>query len=312
MAIAAGSLPTAEAIAAPIGTNAPYLYCAEGQDLDPLKVMEATGIRQFTLAFILSDGSCNPTWVGERSLHGSREETLISRIRAKGGDVVVSFGGSGGKKLGELCASAEALAAAYRKVVDAYALQAIDIDLEGSELFTSDDARQRIVDALKKLQSERPDLRIFITFGTLATGPYEVQKDLIQRAADAGLAVTAWTAMPFDFSAKGHPGTMAEASISSLNGLATAVAASYKYDVATAFRHLGISSMNGKTDQPDEMVSPDDFTVIANFARAHQLARFTFWSVNRDHACLDKVSDTCSGIDQAPYAFTRIVAGYGG
>lgn len=311
VAIAVFSLPAAQAIAAPIGSNAPYLYYIEGQELDPLQVMAATGIRQFTLAFVLSDGGCNPLWDGERQLRGAGEEKMISAIRAKGGDVVVSIGGSNGRKLALICSSSAALASAYRQVIDAYALRAIDIDLEGDELFDSSDVRQRIVDALTIIQTERPDLRIFITFGTLPTGPYEVQKDLMQRAAAAGLKPAAWTAMPFDFGTKGHTGSMAEASISSLNGVAAAVAAAYKYDLDTAFRHVGVSSMNGKTDQADETVSIDDFAAIAAFARDHQLARLTFWSVNRDQSCADKVTDQCSGITQDPYAFTKIVAGYG-
>jgi hypothetical protein len=46
---------------------------------------------------------------------------------------------------------------------------------------------------------------------------------------------------------------------------------------------------------------------------AHHLARFAFWSVNRDLPCTaNSNSNTCSGIAQQPYAFTRTSVSYGG
>jgi hypothetical protein len=55
--------------------------------------------------------------------------------------VVVSFGGWSGDKLGEKCSSASALAGAYQKVINAYHLKAIDIDIENTE-FGSSTVRQ--------------------------------------------------------------------------------------------------------------------------------------------------------------------------
>ena len=41
---------------------------------------------------------------------------------------------------------------------------------------------------------------------------------------------------------------MAQATISASDGLQAVVAAAYGYDAATAYNHIGISSMNGRTD----------------------------------------------------------------
>jgi hypothetical protein len=46
------------------------------------------------------------------------------------------------------------------------------------------------------------------------------------------------------------------------------------------------------------------------FAQLHHLARFTFWSVNRDRQC--GAVEECSGIQQAPFAFTDVIAEYHG
>ena len=79
-----------------------------------------------------------------------------------------------------------------------------------------------------------------------------------------------------------------------------------------AYAIMGIPSMNGKTDESDETVSTTDFKNILAFANAHHLSRLTFWAVNRDRACSSGASagDSCSGVSQSAYAFTKIFAPY--
>jgi hypothetical protein len=60
-------------------------------------------------------------------------------------------------------------------------------------------------------------------------------------------------------------------------------------------------------------VSLSDFRVIRAYARAHHLARFTFWAVNRDRPCgPNGWADACSGIAQEPWAFTTMIARFHG
>ena len=110
--------------------------------------------------------------------------------------------------------------------------------------------------------------------------------------------------MPFDF---GAPRTdMGDASIRALEGTEADIAAAYGLGEAAAYEHVGVSSMNGETDETSEVVEALDFETIISFAEAHRLARVSFWSVNRDRAC--KPARECSGIAQAPYAFSDVVA----
>jgi chitinase len=70
-------------------------------------------------------------------------------------------------------------------------------------------------------------------------------------------------------------------------------------------------SMNGKTDEPGETVTTADFNTMLTYAKSHHIARFTFWSVNRDRQCTSgSDADACSGISQSPYAFTKIITQY--
>jgi hypothetical protein len=314
-ALAAASLaviPSSQAATAdPVGMNAVYEYFGWGNPQSPTTVMSSTGIQQFTLAFMLSDGGCNPKWDGDRALTGGNDQSKINAIRSKGGDVVVSFGGWSGDKLGEKCSSASALAGAYQKVINAYKLKAIDIDIEATE-FSSGTVRQRVISALKTIQNNNSGIKIYVTFGTTPTGPDSAGKDLIKKGAAAGLTVTGWTIMPFDFG--GHSGSMGTVSKTAADGLKNAVASAYGYSSGTAYTHIGISSMNGRTDESDETVSTSDFNTILSYAKSHHIARFTFWSVNRDRQCggSNTDGDSCSGIAQSAYAFTKIIAQYHG
>jgi chitinase len=289
---------------------APYEYLGWGNPQRPTDVMAATGVTWFTLAFMLSDGGCNPAWDGSRALTGGSDQSAINSIRAAGGDVIVSFGGWSGNKLGEKCSSASALAGAYQKVINAYHLKAIDIDIENTE-FGNATVRQRVVDALKIVKANNAGIVTYVTFGTTPSGPDSTGRDLINKGAAAGLANDGWVVMPFDFG--GHSGSMGQASVSAMDGLEAAVKSAYGYSDDVAFRHIGLSSMNGKTDEADETVSTNDFQTILAYARQHHIVRFAFWSINRDRSCTSGAdADSCSGISQQPYDFTRIAVRYAG
>jgi hypothetical protein len=118
--------------------------------------------------------------------------------------------------------------------------------------------------------------------------------------------------MPFDFGAP--VSNMGATSVAAARGLDAALVSAYHLSPATAYQHVGISTMNGDTDETDETVSTSDFDTMLAFAQTNHLARFTFWSVNRDRQCAagEGPSDDCSGVAQVPYAFTSIIAGYHG
>ncbi|WP_051792353.1 chitinase [Amycolatopsis jejuensis] len=308
LALAAGAALTATAGTASAAPDpvvaAPYLYQWGGQ-ADPAAAMEATGVKSFTLAFMLSSGGCNPAWDGNRALDGT-DSAMIQKIRAAGGDVIPSFGGWQGTKLGPQCGSPEELAGAYQKVIDAYQLKAIDLDVENTDEFENATVQDRILNAVKITKQKNPNLRVVITIGTTPQGPNDWGKRLITQAKALGADVDVWSVMPFDFS---DGGDMAAMTKSAVDGLATQLKSTFGWDDATAYRRSGLSSMNGKTDRAGETVSVADFTAIRTYADDHHLGRLTFWATNRD---CPGTGSGCSGIDQEKYAFTKIVAGYAG
>ncbi|WLQ39549.1 RICIN domain-containing protein [Streptomyces laculatispora] len=284
---------------------APYLYNGWGSPPSPTTVMNATGVKWFTLAFVLSNGYCNPQWDGGRPLTGGVDQQTVNTVRAAGGDVIPSFGGWSGNKLESSCSSAAELAAAYQKVINAYGLKAIDIDIE-ADAYASATVQQRTVDALKTVKAANPGVKLYLTFGTGQSGPDD---SLIRKASASGLTVDSWTIMPFDFGGAGK--NMGNLTVSAAEGLKNAVKSAYGYTDDLAYRHTGISSMNGITDD-NETVTVADFRTILAYAQQRHLARLTFWSVNRDRPCTGGGADTCSGVSQQPWDFTKVFAQYAG
>ncbi|NED73736.1 chitinase [Streptomyces sp. SID9944] len=290
--------------AAPMAV-APYLYNGWGSPPNPSAITSATGVKWFTLAFVLSNGYCNPQWDGSRPLTGGVDQQTVNTVRANGGDVIPSFGGYSGNKLESSCSSAGELAAAYQKVINAYGLKAIDIDIE-ADAYSNPTVQQRTVDALKTVKNNNPGLKVYVTIGTGQSGP---DTSLINRAASAGLTVDAWTIMPFDFGGAGqNMGTLTQRAA---EGLKTALRNAYHYSDDQAYRDMGISSMNGVTDN-NETVTVADFRTILAYAQQHHLARLTFWSANRDRPCTGGPADSCSGVSQQNWDYTRVFAAYTG
>ncbi|MFE5298963.1 carbohydrate binding domain-containing protein [Streptomyces sp. NPDC056632] len=288
---------------------APYLYLGWGDPPSATAVMSATGIKTFTMAFILSSGGCNPAWDGQRPLTGGVDQSTVTAIRNAGGDIVPSIGGWQGNKLGPNCSTPEALAGAYQKVVDAYGLKSIDVDIENTDEFENAVVQDRILNALKIVKANNPGLRTILTFGTSTTGPTSWGNRLIEQSKALGANIDVFTIMPFDF---GGGADMYGSTVNAADGLKNKLKAVYGWDDATAYAHVGISGMNGLSDQ-QETTTPATWTQIRDWADTHHIARLAFWSVNRDRGCPGGgVVENCSGISQTDWQFTKITAGFTG
>lgn len=288
---------------------APYLYEGWGDPPSPSTVMSATGVKWFTMAFMLDSGGCNPAWDGSRALTGGVDQTAINQIRSAGGDVVPSFGGWQGSKLGANCSSASALAGALQKVINAYSLKAIDMDIENTDEFENEAVQARILTALKTVKTNNPGLKTIVTFGTSTTGPTYYGNRLIEQAQSLGADIDVFTIMPFDF---GGGSDMYGNTVNAAEGLKAKLKSTFGWDDATAYSHIGISGMNGLSDQ-QETTTPAIWTQIRDWSNAHHIARLAFWSVNRDRPCAGGgVVSNCSGISQNNWQFTSITAGFTG
>jgi len=261
--------------------GAPYIYTSVSGSKDPVKVMQSTGVRAFTLAFILNKGTCSPIW-DSGTLNDSGKQKMITAIRGAGGDVVVSFGGYSGNKLANSCSNETKLAAAYQKVIDLYDLKAIDIDLEAGEVSQSN----KVLKALKIVKQKNAGISTILTLGTGKNGLEGDESGIPAQAKAIGSPVDNWTIMPFDFSDNDSGLDHGKATVSASEGLHKQLKSALGGSDASIYAKQGISSMNGKTDSNGN-VTVANFNTMLSYVQQHGLTRFTYWELSRDNSNLD-------------------------
>ncbi|TDE20449.1 chitinase [Nonomuraea mesophila] len=286
--------------------GAPYLYMGWGNPPNPGAVMDTTGVRSFTMAFILSSGGCNPAWDGQRPLTGGVDQQAINTIKSKGGSVQISFGGWSGNKLGPNCSSPQAFAGAVQQVINAVGPAVVDFDIENTDEFENYTVQDRILNGLKIVKQNNPNIKIVVTFGTYPSGPNSHGVRLINQARALGVPIDNFTIMPFDFGSS----NIYQDTVNASEGLKNALKNAYGWSDAQAYAHMGISGMNGLSDQ-QELTTPGTWTQIRDWARSKGLTRLAYWAANRDRPCPGGgVTSNCSGIAQSDWEFTRITAGF--
>ncbi len=293
---------------------APYVMPLSNNPPNLTSVMSASGVKAFTLAFLLSNGNCTPAWASDAGLDNVSSDTqvasIINAIRGAGGDVVASFGGYGGTKLGETCGSPQATAAAEQAVINKYGLHALDFDLEEPE-YENANAINNELGAAQILQQNNPGLYESITIPGTTSGTGYFGQQLLNNAKKLGYTPSNYAIMPFDGGFNG-----AGSQTSALQSFNTILMNTFGWNSSTAYSYEGVSLMNGRTDS-GEYFSQSDFQTVLGFAQSNHMARFTYWSVNRDRQCNPpnnngSLSGTCSSVAQNDWDFTKIVVQFGG
>ncbi|MFF4258500.1 cellulose binding domain-containing protein [Streptomyces sp. NPDC001663] len=286
---------------------APYVDTSLYPAFDLLASAEATGVKNYNLAFITDGGGCTPKWGGVSDLGSDGVASQIGALRAKGGDVRVSFGGASGSELATTCSSADALATAYGKVVDAYKLTKVDFDVEGGAL-PNTAANTRRAQAIAKLQAQHPDLDVSYTLPVMPEGLTQDGVNLLSNAKSNGVKIDSVNIMAMDYGASysGDMGTYAEQA-------ATATQAQVKSVLglsdSAAWKAVAVTPMIGVNDVSSEIFKVDDATQLVNFAKSKGLGWLSMWSATRDKQCdggtKPTADATCSSITQDKFAFSK-------
>jgi chitinase len=290
--------------------SAPYYSTLDSSGPDLGQVMSATGQKAFDMAFILANnGSCSPSWDGTDPVSSDTQvSSVINEVRADGGDVIVSAGGYNGTKLGQVCGSAAATAAAYQQVITRYGLHAFDFDLEEPEIENST-AIANELGAAQILQQEDPGLFVSITMPSTTSGANYFGQQLLDEAKSLGFTPNDYTIMPFDGGFSGG-----SSQVTALQDVNAQLVSTFGWSSAQAYAHEGFSGMNGRTDSA-EYFYQSDFQTVLSFAESSGLSRFTFWSVNRDRQCNPpdnngNLSSECSSVPQNSWDFTAYTVAF--
>ncbi|MFF5550106.1 glycoside hydrolase family 18 protein [Streptomyces olivaceoviridis] len=316
------SAPTQSATPTPTGSTgsgttasagfAPYVDTSLYPAFDLLGAADATGVKNYNLAFLTDGGGCTPKWGGVTDLTSDAVAAQIGALRAKGGDVRVSFGGASGSELATTCSSADALAAAYGKAVDSYRLTKVDFDVEGGAL-PDTAANTRRAQAIAKLQAQHPGLDVSFTLPVMPEGLTQDGVNLLANAKSNGVRINTVNIMAMDYGASysGDMGTYAEQA-------ATATQAQVKSVLglsdSAAWKAVAVTPMIGVNDVSSEVFKVDDATQLVDFARSKGLGWLSMWSATRDKQCAGGTKPTadatCSSVTQEPFAFSKAFGAY--
>jgi Glycosyl hydrolases family 18 len=251
---------------------APYVESWNGTSVTNLA--NTTGHKFWTLAFVISNGSCTATWNGDTLLSSNLYLNDINSLRAMGGDVIISFGGAAGTELGQACTSVAALQAAYQSVITKYNLTWIDLDIEGAAIADSASVNRRN-QAIRALQAANPNLRVSYTLPVNPTGLDGNGTNLLANAKANGVRVDVVNVMAMDYGSCGID--MGAAAVNAATGTRNQIS------------NLGMTSSVGVTPMTDvndttcEVFSTANSRTLVNFAQSNGFVRLlAYWAIGRD------------------------------
>lgn len=271
-------------------------------------VRNATGLKYFTLAFVIDGGGCNAMFNGDTPVTDAGWTSAINSLRGAGGDVIASFGGASGTEEALACTNVTSLKAQYKKVIDTLNLTRVDFDIEGSAIADTA-ANDRRNKALAQLQQEYAaagrKLDVQYTVPATSSGLDGDATKLLSNAKSNGLNVNLVNIMTMDY----YDGTrdMGKAATDAATALRSQLGAIWpeKSD-AQLWAMEGNTPMIGVNDDVSEIFTTGNATTLTNFAKSKGIQELAFWALGRDKACATngQLSDTCSGTPQSAWQFS--------
>ncbi|MEU1528576.1 ricin-type beta-trefoil lectin domain protein [Streptomyces fagopyri] len=271
-------------------------------------VRNATGLKYFTLAFVIDAGGCNAMFNGDTPVTDAGWTSAINSLRGAGGDVIASFGGASGTEEALACTNVTSLKAQYKKVIDTVNLTRVDFDIEGSAIADTA-ANDRRNKALAQLQQEYAaagrKLDVQYTVPATSSGLDGDATKLLSNAKSNGLNVNLVNIMTMDY----YDGTrdMGKAATDAATALRSQLGAIWpeKSD-AQLWAMEGNTPMIGVNDDVSEIFTTGNATTLTNFAKSKGIQELAFWALGRDKACATngQLSDTCSGTPQSAWQFS--------
>jgi hypothetical protein len=298
---------------------APYVDTSLFPPFDLVKSAQSSGVKQYNLAFVLAGGgACDPKWGSGVALADDPVAKQVGALRRIGGDVRLSFGGANGTELALACNTAEQLAAAYQKAIDAVGVNKVDFDIEGAALSNAA-ANTRRDQAIAALQARNKGLQVSYTLPVLPQGLTQDGINLIKDAQQHRVNIGAVNIMAMDYGDSVAPspiGRMGDLAIAAAKATQQQLRTTLDLADAAAWGKLAVTPMIGVNDVADEVFNVADARKLVTFANTQHLAGLSMWSATRDRACpqgpLAHADATCSSINQQALAFTSVFKSFRG
>jgi chitinase len=294
---------TPASAAANPGPGFPAHYSAPYAEmwLSPSTLMTAfntTGNKYYTLAFIISQGTCNATINGDTAITDSGWNSAINSLRAVGGDVIASFGGASGTELTS-CGSVATMQTQYQRVIDQFNLTRIDLDIEGSTLdntAANDRRNQALANLQQQYAAAGKTLSVDYTLPVNPTGLLSDSLSLLNNAKSHNLNVNLVNIMTMDY---GPAMDMGQAAIQAANALHSQLGQIWNTKTSAQLWAMeGNTPMVGVNDTSAEVFTTGNASTLENFAASNGIQELSFWSLGRDN-------QGSSGTPQSNYQFTN-------
>lgn len=279
-------------------------------NFDLIDAADQTGVDFFSLAFILDEGGCRPAWGGSIPLDQNHMLNEIQTIRSRGGEVIVSFGGSLGVELGTSCPDVLSLQSAYQSVIDKYELSYLDFDIEGEDILDSESIDMRNK-AIAALQQGNENLRVSFTIPVLPSGLVLSGIALLENAIANGVRIDLVNIMTMNYGDANAPfpdGLMGQYSIDAI------VSTIEQLDIlGLTNTKLGVTPLIGQNQIESEIFYLTDAQDILDYVSGEErVGLLSMWSMARDNgSCAGHTIalPTCSGIEQLDYDFANLFSG---
>ncbi|MDH6114435.1 hypothetical protein P3T36_000836 [Kitasatospora sp. MAP12-15] len=302
------------------GVAAPFVDLGAYPTPNLAQIAATTGLKQFSLGFIVNGTSaCTASWFNAYDPGTGWDKADFDAVRAAGGDVRPSFGGEAGTELAQSCTDVPSLTAQYQKVVDAYGLDRIDFDIEGSAVsdHASIDRRSAAIAAVQAAQRAKGrDLKVSLTLPVLPSGLTADGVYVLQSAKAAGVNVDVVNVMAMDFGDTEAPnpsGQMGSYAIQAAQSTRAQIAQNWpSLTTAQTWAMVGVTPMIGQNDNADEVFGLADAQQLLTFAQQNHLGELAFWEVTRDGNACTGALFKCTNITQTPYEFSKMWAGFTG
>lgn len=297
----------------PTHVFAPYIDMLAWPTPSLAAINTASRVKYYTLAFVVAGATCQAAWGGVIPLSEGFELTDIAQLRQAGGDVILSFGGEDGVELAQSCTSVASLQAQYQAVIDMYQATRIDFDIEGAAVAdpASIDRRNKAIAGLQAAaQAANKPLIVQFTLPVMPWGLTADGVNLMSNAIGNGVNLGILNVMAMDYGASADPAQMGANAVAAMNATFTQMQTLYgSGKTAAQLREMeGVTPMIGMNDVSPEVFSLIDANTLLTAAQSDQIGLLAMWSMGRDQQCPSNnyVSPSCSGVTEAPYAFSFV------
>jgi len=296
---------------------APYVDLGLWPTADLRTFAKQTGMRAFTLAFVVSDNggnACTPAWAGFDAyrIGGPQDfHANIAAFQASGGQVVVSFGGAVNSELALRCTDPAKLQAAYQQVVDRFGVDRIDLDIEGTALGDTA-ANQRRATAIARVVAAQAakgrHLDVSLTLPVMPTGLLGEGVAAVRGLAAAGVRPVAVNLMAMDYGQGTRPmGAAAKSAAVATAGQLATIPTYAGLSASARLSMIGLTPMVGLNDT-GEVFTRADAQDLAAWSVANGIEVLSYWEATRDQPCNPSIGAyMCSGVRDAQWSFAHAV-----